>query len=67
MAYLIVTSHYNLIVAAEYRYLTDCGKGAPYMTTTGDVGFLRIWFEGKSGKATKQHLTVFQNPLNGIS
>jgi len=57
----------DLIVASEYWYLTDCGKYSPHVKPSGDVGLISIWLEGKSGKATKQHTTIFPNPLNGVS
>lgn len=57
----------DLIVASEYWYLTDCGRYSPHVKPSGDVGLISIWLEGKSGKATKLHTTIFPNPLNGVS
>lgn len=57
----------DLILASEYWYLTDCRKDSPHVKPTGDVGLLRIWLEGVSGKATNKHTTIFPNPLNGVS
>ena len=57
----------DLIVASEYWYLTNCGKDKPHVKPSGDVGLISIWLEGKSGKATKMHTSIFPNPLNGIS
>lgn len=57
----------DLIVASEYWYLTDCGRYLPHVKPSGDVGLISIWLEGKSGKATKLHTTIFPNPLNGVS
>lgn len=57
----------DLIVASEYWYLTNCGKDRPHVKPSGDVGLISIWLEGKSGKATKMHSTIFPNTLNGIS
>lgn len=57
----------NLIVASEYWYLTNCGEYEPQVKRTGDVGFLPIWLEGNSGKATKKHSCVFPNPLKGLN
>lgn len=57
----------DLIIASEYWYLTDWGDHEPYVKKTGDVGLLPIWLEGKSGKATTKHKTIFPNPLKGES